>query len=109
LRGWYLCRLLKKAAETMKPGDPTVGRYVVRNDDSNWVANANEFWGGLTTFFGGAFFTDSQYYWAYPFEFSTNEASPDGVVKTGLPMCPPEKKARKLALGVRHDTFSCPV
>ena len=56
-----------------KPDDPTVGRYVVRNDDSNWVANANEFWGGLTTFFGGAFFTNSQYYWAHPFEFNTNE------------------------------------
>jgi hypothetical protein len=56
-----------------KPGDPTVGRYVVRNDNSNWVANANEFWGGLTTFFGGAFFTNSQYYWAHPFEFNTNE------------------------------------
>jgi Family of unknown function (DUF6345) len=65
----------KKAAEALKPGDPTVGRYVVRNDDSNWVANANEFWGGLTAFSGGAFFTDSQYYWAHPFEFNTNEAS----------------------------------
>ena len=35
--------------------------------------------------------------------------SPDGVVKTGLPMCPPEKKARKLDWGVRQDTFSSPV
>jgi len=57
------------------PDDPTVGRYVVRNDDSNWVADANEFWSGLTTFFGNFFFTNSQYYWAYPFEFDTNEAS----------------------------------
>ena len=65
----------KKAAEEAKPGDPTVGRYVVRNDDPNWVANANEFWGGLTTFFGGFFFTDSQYFWAEPFEFNTDEAS----------------------------------
>lgn len=57
------------------PGDPTVGRYVVRNDDPNWVAEANEFWSGLSSFFGGALFTNSQYYWAYPFEFNTSEAA----------------------------------
>jgi hypothetical protein len=64
-----------RTSQEQKPGDPSVGRYVVRNDNANWVANANEFWGGLTTFFGGAFFTNSQYYWAYPFEFSSNGAS----------------------------------
>ena len=31
------------------------------------------------------------------------------TLKPELPMCPPEKKGRKLALGVRQDTFSCPV
>jgi len=58
-----------------KPGDPTVGRYVVRNDNSNWVANANELWGGLTSFFGGFLFTDAQYFWAEPWEFTSNEAA----------------------------------
>lgn len=66
-----------KQADTPKerPGDPTIGRYVVRDDDSNWVANANEFWGGLSSFSGNFLFTNSQYYWAYPFEFNTNEAA----------------------------------
>jgi len=32
--------------------------------------------------------------------------SPDGVVETGLCARPPEKNARKLAGGVRGDTFS---
>ncbi len=58
-----------------KPGDPTVGRYVVRNDNPNWVANANELWGGLTAFFGGFLFTNAQYFWAEPWEFNTNEAA----------------------------------
>jgi hypothetical protein len=58
-----------------RPGDPTVGRYVVRNDNSNWVANANELWGGLTSFFGGFLFTDAQYFWAEPWEFTTSEAA----------------------------------
>jgi hypothetical protein len=58
--------------------DPTVGRYVVRNDDSNWVADANEFWSGLTfslPFFttGAPFFTNSQYYWAEPRLFTNQE------------------------------------
>jgi hypothetical protein len=35
--------------------------------------------------------------------------SPDGVAETGLYMCPPEKNARKLARGVRRDTFSSAV
>lgn len=74
----------KMAPQEEKPGDPTVGRYVVRNDNSNWVANANEFWEGLTTFFGGAFFTNSQYYWAYPFEFNTNESSYANSVNIAL-------------------------
>ena len=32
--------------------------------------------------------------------------SPAGVAETGLCVCPPEKNARKLAHGVRRDTFS---
>jgi hypothetical protein len=35
--------------------------------------------------------------------------SPDGVVETGLRVCPPEKSAGKLARGVKRDTFSGPV
>ncbi|HET6841147.1 MAG TPA: DUF6345 domain-containing protein [Candidatus Angelobacter sp.] len=62
-------------ALTIPPGDPTIGRYVVRNDDPNWVANANEFWGGLTSFAGGSLFTDAQYFWAEPWEFTSNEGS----------------------------------
>jgi hypothetical protein len=58
-----------------RAGDPTVGRYVVRNDNSNWVANANELWGGLTAFFSGFLFTDAQYFWAEPWEFTTSEAA----------------------------------
>jgi hypothetical protein len=54
------------------PGDPTVGRYVVRNDDPGWVNDANSFWSGLTSNGGGALFTNSQYYWAQPWEFTTN-------------------------------------
>lgn len=57
-------------------GDPTVGRYVVRNDNPNWVANANEFWGGLTFFAPlAANFTNSQYYWAYPWEYTSSRNS----------------------------------
>jgi hypothetical protein len=35
--------------------------------------------------------------------------SPDGVVETGLRVCPPEKKAIERGWGVRQDTFSGPV
>lgn len=56
-------------------GDPTVGRYVVRNDDPGWVNDANSFWSGLTSSGGGSLFTNSQYYWAEPFEFTTNASS----------------------------------
>lgn len=37
------------------------------------------------------------------------ERIPDGVVKTGLPMCPREKKSRKVDCGNEQDTFSGPV
>lgn len=61
------------------PGDPTVGRYVVRSDSSDWVASANAFLAGLRgTFLGFHFslpipFTDSQYYWAYPYLFESDK------------------------------------
>ncbi len=68
----------RDAPGTPPPGDPTVGRYVVRNDTDAWVTNANEFLAGLqgASFFGIPLtFTDSQYYWAEPFEFVSNKDS----------------------------------
>jgi hypothetical protein len=59
-------------------GDPTVGRYVVRNDSADWVNSANSFLSGLQTanFFGSPIpFTNSQYYWAMPFEYVSNKDS----------------------------------
>jgi len=35
--------------------------------------------------------------------------SPDGVFETGLLVCPPEKKAAKLAGSNEQDTFSGPL
>ena len=58
--------------------DPTVGRYVVRDDSPAWVASANSFMGSLElaqALFGGLTFTDSQYYWAEPFEFYADRDS----------------------------------
>jgi len=63
------------------PGDRTVGRYVVRNDSSEWVTSANEYLAGLRgNFLGFQFspsipFTDSQYYWAYPYLFESDKNS----------------------------------
>ena len=53
-------------------GDPTVGRYVVRDDSPDWVSSANDFMANLEfaqALFGVIQFTDSQYYWAEPWEF----------------------------------------
>jgi uncharacterized protein DUF6345 len=63
-----------KATE-VPPGDPTIGRYVVRNDYGGWVNSANGFWNGLMASGYGAWFTNSQYYWAYPFEFQGSKNS----------------------------------
>ena len=57
-------------------GDPTVGRYVVRNDSAGWVDSANNFFANLQ--FGATlgiplFFSNSQYYWAEPFEFISDK------------------------------------
>jgi hypothetical protein len=65
------------------PGDPTVGRYVVRNDDPGWVNDANAFWSGLTSNGGGSLFTNSQYYWAQPWEFTSNAAQFIDSVQVG--------------------------
>ena len=47
---------------------PTIGRYVVRNDNAGWVTSANSFLSGLKTagVFGGISPIDRQYYWAEP-------------------------------------------
>ncbi|MFE3002737.1 DUF6345 domain-containing protein [Nocardia sp. NPDC059246] len=58
------------------PGDPTVGRYVVRKDAQGWVDSANNFLGALRMagFLGSHIpFTDTQYYWAEPFEFLSDK------------------------------------
>jgi hypothetical protein len=69
----------RAAGRKREPGDPTVGRYVVRNDASGWVTSANEFFSGLqlaSTLFGSPItFTNSQYYWAEPRLFTTQKNS----------------------------------
>ena len=55
--------------------DPTVGRYVVRNDYSGWVNSANGFWNGLNDSGYGGYFSNSQYFWAYPFEYQGSKNS----------------------------------
>ena len=63
---------------SVPPGDPTVGRYVVRNDAQGWVDSANGFYANLVlaNIFGSAIpFTDAQYYWAEPFEFLSDKDS----------------------------------
>jgi hypothetical protein len=57
-----------------KPDDPTVGRYVVRNDSAGFVEDANNFWNGLTSNPSSApLFTNAQYFWAYPWEYTTSK------------------------------------
>jgi hypothetical protein len=76
-------RVSLPANEEIAAGDPTVGRYVVRNDDPGWVNDANGFWNGLTSSSGASQFTNSQYYWAQPFEFTTNASSFIDSVQVG--------------------------
>ncbi len=66
------------------PGDPTVGRYVVRNDNAGWVNSANGFWNGLMSSGYGGYFTNSQYFWAYPFEFYGSKNSYTNAVNVSL-------------------------
>jgi hypothetical protein len=73
----------KPMEKMVPPGDPIVGRYVVRNDDPGWVNDANSFWSGLTSSGGGSLFTNSQYYWAEPFEFTTDASSYINDVQVG--------------------------
>jgi hypothetical protein len=62
------------AARTFAPparhaGDPCVGRYVVRNDDGDWVNNANGFWNGISSNWGSSWFSNCQYYWAQQWQY----------------------------------------
>jgi hypothetical protein len=65
--------LPQTAAPAPKPNDPIVGRYVVRNDSSGWVNDANAFWGSLSSSWTGSLFTNSQYYWAEPRLFTNQK------------------------------------
>jgi hypothetical protein len=57
------------------PNDPIVGRYVVRNDDSGWVNDANAFWSSLSSTWTGSLFSNSQYFWAEPRLFTNQKNS----------------------------------
>jgi len=67
----------------LPPGDPTVGRYVVRNDSQGWVDSANNFFANLegASAIAGLLgrspiqFTNSQYYWAEPRLFLSEKDS----------------------------------
>ena len=65
--------LLEAQSGSQAPGWISVGRYVVRNDNSGWVNNANAFWSNLSSAGYGYAFSNSQYYWAYPFEFTSSK------------------------------------
>jgi hypothetical protein len=63
-------------AKAPPPGDPTIGRYVVRNDNSGWVASANAFMSNLKLAENWTHmipFSDTQYFWAYPRLFTTDK------------------------------------
>jgi len=65
----------KTSAQALS-GDPRIGRYVVRNDSPDWVSSANDFMASLEfaqALFGVIQFTDSQYYWAEPWEFLSDK------------------------------------
>lgn len=79
----------RRKGRVRKPpaGDPTVGRYVVRNDSSDWVASANDFFDGLqaSKMFGSSMaFTNSQYYWAEPRLFTNEKDSFVNSVQVAL-------------------------
>jgi hypothetical protein len=77
----------RPSTKKLAPGDPTVGRYVVRNDTSEWVTSANEFFGGLqaSNLLGGSIpFTNQQYYWAEPRLFTNQKDSFINSVQVAL-------------------------
>jgi hypothetical protein len=50
-----------------------VSRYIVHDDSTQWVNNANNFLSSLQSSLFN--FVNSQYFWAYPFEFTTRKNS----------------------------------
>ena len=64
--------------------DPIVGRYVVRQDDSGWVNDANAFWNSLASAWSHSLFTNAQYYWAEPRLFTTQKNSFINTVNLAL-------------------------
>ncbi len=80
-------KVRKTPVKKSPPGDPTVGRYVVRNDSGDWVTSANEFLSGLraAALLGGSIpFTDKQYYWAEPRLFTNEKNSFINSVQVAL-------------------------
>ena len=69
-------RLLDKVT-SVAANDPTVGRYVVRDDSSDWVDDANEFKNGLNSGHPGGFpaITFGDYFWDEPFCWTTSANS----------------------------------
>jgi hypothetical protein len=66
------------APESSAPaGDPSVGRYVVRQDSNDWVNDANEFRQGLIDGHPGSFpaISFGDYYWDQPYMWTTSEDS----------------------------------
>ena len=63
------------APSTLDPDDPTVGRYVVREDSWDWVGDANDFRSGLENGHCGgcAAITFPQYYWNEQRMFTTQD------------------------------------
>jgi hypothetical protein len=68
---------LKSPGKPMPPGDPTVGRYVVRDDSHDWVDDANDFKNGLVDGHSSGFaaITFGDYYWDQPYMWTTSESS----------------------------------
>ena len=65
---------------------PTIGRYVVREDNAGWVTSANSFLSGLRTagLFGAISPIDRQYYWAEPRLFLDENRQFIDSVQVGL-------------------------
>lgn len=75
--------LVVKGRPRLRNNAPTIGRYVVRQDNAGWVTSANSFLGGLRAarLFNPSFApVDRQYYWAEPRLFTDeNHEFVDGV------------------------------
>ena len=68
---------VKRLAKLESSGmaDPYVGRYVVRNDSSHWVGDANDFKNGMVSGHcsGCPGISFSQYYWSQPYMWTTHK------------------------------------